>query len=232
VVGDRDGTVWAVGLRDCSVQRRNQKLVEESASTVLSEAEDKRVREAAASLCKAAGYTGAGTVEFLYDLDRHAFSFMEVNARLQVEHPVTELTTGVDLVKLQLHVAMGGRLEGGPPPRTGHAIEVRINAEDPDNDFAPGPGTIDLFHIAAGPGLRVDTGVAAGDRIPAEFDSMIAKLIAWGRDRGEALARLSRALAESAIVIRGGASNKAFLLELLETRTCAPARSTSAGSTG
>ncbi len=216
VMADAYGTVWPVGLRECSVQRRNQKLVEESACTALSEAEEHEVREAAARLCKAAGYTGAGTVEFLYDLDRRVFSFMEVNTRLQVEHPVTELTTGVDLVKLQLHVAMGGRLEGEPPPRSGHAIEVRINAEDPDNDFAPGPGTLDLFRIAAGPGLRVDTGVAEGDRIPAEFDSMIAKLIAWGRDRSEALARLSRALAESAIVIRGGASNKAFLLELLE----------------
>jgi acetyl/propionyl-CoA carboxylase alpha subunit/acetyl-CoA carboxylase carboxyltransferase component len=216
VIADHYGTVWPVGVRDCSVQRRYQKVVEESASTALTPQRDHEAREAAARLCKAAGYTNAGTVEFLYDLERRAFSFMEVNARLQVEHPVTEVTTGLDLVKLQLQVARGERLAGPPPVPFGHAIEARLNAEDPDNDFAPGPGRLDLFRIAAGPGLRVETGVEEGDVIPAEFDSMIAKLIASGRDRGEALARLARALAESAVVIRGGTSNKAFLLELLE----------------
>jgi acetyl/propionyl-CoA carboxylase alpha subunit/acetyl-CoA carboxylase carboxyltransferase component len=216
VIADHYGTVWPVGVRDCSVQRRYQKVIEESTSTALTPEQDREVREAAARLCKAAGYTNAGTVEFLYDLERRAFSFMEVNARLQVEHPVTEVTTGLDLVKLQLQVARGERLVGAPPATVGHAVEVRLNAEDPDNDFAPGPGTLDLFRIAVGPGLRVETGVEEGDVIPAEFDSMIAKLIASGRDRGEALARLARALAESAVVIRGGASNKAFLLELLE----------------
>ncbi len=216
VIADRYGTVWPVGVRDCTVQRRYQKVVEESASTALTPDEDQQLREAAARLCSSAGYAGAGTVEFLYDLDSHSFSFMEVNARLQVEHPVTEATTGLDLVKLQLQLARGARLEGNPPASVGHAVEVRINAEDPDNDFAPGPGTVELFRIASGPGLRVETGVAEGDVIPAEFDSMIAKLIAWGRDREEALARLCRALAESAVVIRGGSSNKAFLLELLE----------------
>jgi acetyl/propionyl-CoA carboxylase alpha subunit/acetyl-CoA carboxylase carboxyltransferase component len=216
VIADHHGTAWAAGVRDCSVQRRHQKVVEESASTALTPAQDREVRDAAVRLCKAAGYRNAGTVEFLYDPRRKAFSFMEVNARLQVEHPVTEVTTGLDLVKLQLHVARGGRLGPRPPAPLGHAIEVRLNAEDPENDFAPGPGTLELFRIATGPGLRTETGFVEGDVIPAEFDSMIAKLIAWGRDRREALARLSRALAESAVVIRGGTSNKAFLLQLLE----------------
>ncbi|HZD69324.1 MAG TPA: carboxyl transferase domain-containing protein [Actinomycetes bacterium] len=216
VIADHYGTVWPVGVRDCSVQRRYQKVVEESASTALTPEQEREIREAAARLCRAAGYSNAGTVEFLYDTERQTFSFMEVNARLQVEHPVTEVTTGLDLVKLQLQIARGERLVGTPPATVGHAIEVRLNAEDPDNDFAPGPGQLDLFRIAAGPGLRAETGVEEGDMIPAEFDSMIAKLIAAGRDRGEALARLARALAESAVVIRGGASNKAFLLELLE----------------
>jgi acetyl/propionyl-CoA carboxylase alpha subunit/acetyl-CoA carboxylase carboxyltransferase component len=216
VIADHHGTAWAAGVRDCSVQRRYQKVVEESASTALTPTQDRELREAAVRLCLAAGYRNAGTVEFLYDLERRAFSFMEVNARLQVEHPVTEVTTGLDLVKLQLHVARGGRLGEGPPAPVGHAVEVRLNAEDPDNDFAPGPGTLELFRIATGPGLRTETGFVEGDVVPAEFDSMIAKLVAWGHDRGEALARLSRALAESAVVIRGGASNKAFLLELLQ----------------
>ncbi|HZD73613.1 MAG TPA: carboxyl transferase domain-containing protein [Actinomycetota bacterium] len=216
VIADDYGTVWPIGVRDCSVQRRYQKVIEESASTALTSEQEREVREAAARLCRAAGYTNAGTVEFLYDLERAEFSFMEVNARLQVEHPVTEVTTGLDLVKLQLLVARGERLTGAPPAPSGHAIEVRLNAEDPDRDFAPGPGRLELFRIAAGPGLRAETGVEEGDVIPAEFDSMIAKLIASGRDRGEALARLARALSESSVVIRGGATNKAFLLELLE----------------
>jgi acetyl/propionyl-CoA carboxylase alpha subunit/acetyl-CoA carboxylase carboxyltransferase component len=216
VIADHYGTVWPVGVRDCSVQRRYQKVIEESASTALTPEQECEVREAAARLCRAAGYTNAGTVEFLYDLERRTFSFMEVNARLQVEHPVTEVTTGLDLVKLQLQVARGERLAGAPPAPSGHAIEVRLNAEDPDADFAPGPGRLELFRIASGPGLRAETGVEEGDLIPAEFDSMIAKLVALGRDRREALARLARALAESAVVIRGGTTNKAFLLELLE----------------
>ena len=138
-----------------------------------------------------------------------------MNTRLQVEHPVTECTTGLDLVKLQIHVARGGRLEGEPPRTTGHAIEVRLNAEDPDNGFAPAPGVIERFRILPGPGVRIDTGVAEGDAIPSEFDSMIAKIIAYGKNRKEALSRLQRALRESVVVIKGGASNKAFLLELL-----------------
>ena len=163
-----------------------------------------------------AGYRNAGTVEFLYEPAERRFSFMEVNARLQVEHPVTEAVTGLDLVKLQLHVAAGGRLEGEPPAPVGHAIEARLNAEDPALGFLPAPGRVALLRLPTGPGVRVDTGVAEGDVIPAEFDSMIAKLIAWGRDRDEALARLRCALADTIVVIDGGTTNQGFLLELLD----------------
>ena len=139
--------------------------------------------DAAQRLALLAGYRNAGTVEFLYEPEHKRFSFMEVNARLQVEHPVTEAVTGLDLVKLQLHIAAGGRLEGDPPRPSGHAIEARLNAEDPALGFAPTPGRLELLRLPTGPGLRVDTGVAEGDVIPPEFDSMIGKLIAWGRDR-------------------------------------------------
>ncbi len=216
IVGDGQGTTWALGVRDCSVQRRNQKVLEESPSPGLDEAQHREVCEAASRLGDRAGYRGAGTVEFLYDARTTSFSFMEVNARLQVEHPVTELVTGVDLVKLQIAVARGQRLEGAPPPPRGHAIEARVNAEDPARGFAPSPGRIELMRLPSGPGLRIDSGFVEGDRIAPEFDSMIAKLIAVGKDRGEALARLERGLRDLRLVVRGGASNKGFLLGLLE----------------
>ena len=194
VIADGHGTMWAVGIRDCSLQRRHQKVLEESASTVLDAAEEQAIRDAAVRLCAAAGYRNAGTVEFLVDPETGSFQFMEVNTRLQVEHPVTEVTTGLDLVKLQLHVAQGGRLTGTQPPVSGHAIEARLNAEDPENGFAPAPGRLARLRLPAGSGIRVDAGVREGDRIPADFDSMIAKIVAWGRDRDEAMARLRRAL--------------------------------------
>jgi len=215
VIADHYGTIWTAGVRDCTIQRRHQKILEEAPSPALSAEQDQWLREAAVRLCREAGYHNAGTVEFLYQPQTQNLSFMEMNTRLQVEHPVTECTTGLDLVKLQIHVAQGGRLEGEPPRSVGHAIEVRLNAEDPDNNFAPAPGTMERFRMPTGPGLRVDTGVAEGDAIPAEFDSMIAKIIAYGQTRKEALSRLQRALLESVVVIKGGASNKAFLLELL-----------------
>ena len=215
IIADHYGTTWAAGVRDCTIQRRHQKILEEAPSPALSPEQDQALREAAVRLSQAASYCNAGTVEFLYQPESQTFSFMEVNTRLQVEHPVTECTTGIDLVKLQIHVARGGHLTGEPPHTTGHAIEVRLNAEDPDNGFAPAPGTIERFRIPAGPGVRVDTGVAEGDTVPPEFDSMIAKIIAHGQNRKEALARLQRTLRESVVVIKGGASNKAFLLELL-----------------
>jgi len=215
IIADQYGTTWAAGVRDCTIQRRQQKVLEEAPSPVLSAKQDQQLRDIAVRLSQAAAYHNAGTVEFLYQPQNQRFSFMEMNTRLQVEHPVTECTTGLDLVKLQIHVARGGHLEGEPPRTRGHAIEVRLNAEDPDNGFAPAPGTIERFRILTGPGVRVDTGVMEGDCVPAEFDSMIAKVIGYGQNRKEALSRLQRALRESAVVIKGGGSNKAFLLELL-----------------
>src|ERR1022692_1407178 len=218
IIADHYGTTWAAGVRDCTIQRRHQKILEEAPSPALSPEQDQALRGAAVRLSQAAAYRNAGTVEFLYQPEICRFSFMEMNTRLQVEHPVTECTTGLDLVKLQIHVARGGHLEGEPPHTTGHAIEVRLNAEDPGNGFAPAPGLIERFRILTGPGVRVDTGVAEGDAVASEFDSMIAKIIAYGQNRKEALYRLQRALRGSVVVIKGGASNKAFLLELLNHR--------------
>ena len=216
VIADGQGTAWALGVRDCSVQRRNQKIIEESASPVLTADQAGELKAAAERLALAVGYRGAGTVEFLYHPADKRFAFLEVNTRLQVEHPVTELTTGMDLVKAQLHVAAGGKLTGRPPAEIGHAIEARLNAEDPDRDFAPSPGRIVRLDLPTGPGIRVDTGVSEGDTIPADFDSMIAKIIAYGRDRDEALGRLRRAMSETTVIIAGGATNKSFVLDLLD----------------
>jgi acetyl/propionyl-CoA carboxylase alpha subunit/acetyl-CoA carboxylase carboxyltransferase component len=216
VIGDGQGTAWALGVRDCSVQRRNQKVIEESASPVLSPVQVAELKASAERLAVAVGYCGAATVEFLYHPGDKLFAFLEVNTRLQVEHPITESTTGMDLVKAQLHVASGGKLVGRPPAEIGHAVEARLNAEDPDRDFAPSPGRIARLDLPAGPGIRVDTGVSEGDTIPADFDSMIAKIIAYGRDREEALGRLRRAMAETRVIIEGGATNKSFVLDLLD----------------
>ncbi|GIM89629.1 fused acetyl/propionyl-CoA carboxylase subuit alpha/methylmalonyl-CoA decarboxylase subunit alpha [Paractinoplanes toevensis] len=216
VIADGQGTAWALGVRDCSVQRRNQKVIEESASPVLPPARVTELKESAERLAVAVGYRGAATVEFLYHPGDDLLAFLEVNTRLQVEHPITESTTGFDLVKAQLHVASGGRLEGTPPVERGHAIEARLNAEDPDRDFAPSPGRIAYLDLPAGPGIRVDTGVSEGDSIPGDFDSMIAKIIAYGKDRDEALGRLRRAMADTIVIIEGGATNKSFVLDLLD----------------
>ncbi len=215
IVADAHGGVWALGVRDCTLQRRNQKVVEESSSTALTAAQEAELARASVELARAAGYVGAGTVEFLYQPSTGTFAFLEVNTRLQVEHPVTELTTSTDIVALQLHVAAGGRLVGDPPPTVGHAIEVRLNAEDPQRGFAPASGRIELLTLPTGPGIRVDTGVAEGDTIPPDYDSMIAKIMALGRDRDEALARLRRALTETTVLVEGGTTNRAFLQDLL-----------------
>jgi len=215
IIADREGTVWPLGVRDCSVQRRNQKLLEETPPPGVPEATQRSLCDAAARLVRAVGYTNAGTVEFLYEPAHDRASFMEVNARLQVEHPVTEVTFGVDLVKLQLDVARGLLLPEDVPVQRGCAIEARVNAENAEKGFVPAPGRVDRFRQPAGPGIRVDTGIEEGDDIPAEFDSMIAKFIASGATRKEAFARLERALASSSIAVRGGASNKGFLLDLL-----------------
>ena len=172
--------------------------------------------DAGKRLALRAGYRNAGAVEFLYEPAARRFSFLQMTPRLQVEHPVTEAVTGLDLVKLQLHVAAGGRLEGDPPAPSGHAIEARLSAEDPALGFVPAPGRLVHLQLPTGPGLRVDTGVAEGDRIPAEFDPLIGKLIAWGSDRAEALARLHRGLADTVAIVDGGTTNQGFLLELAD----------------
>jgi acetyl-CoA carboxylase biotin carboxylase subunit len=198
VIGDHHGRVVAFVERECSIQRRHQKVVEESPSVVVAPALRRRMAEAAASVARAVGYTNAGTVECLLD-ESGEFYFLEMNTRLQVEHPVTEMVTGLDLVHWQIRVARGEPLtldqERLLAPH-GHAIECRIYAEDPDSKFMPSPGRIHCLHAPAGPGIRRDSGVEAGFEVPIFYDSMISKLIAWGEDRPQAIARLRRALSE------------------------------------
>lgn len=214
VLGDRHGKVKVIGTRDCSLQRRNQKLVEEAPAPFLDDAQRSRIAQAARAICANVGYSGAGTVEFLLSA-AGALSFLEVNTRLQVEHPVTEETTGIDLVRAMIRIAQGARLADETPvtPR-GHAIEFRINAEDPGRGFLPTPGPVDLFEPPSGPGVRLDSGVAAGSVVPAAFDSLMAKLIVTGATRAEALARAARALAEFRIA--GVASVLGFHRAVLE----------------
>ena len=204
ILADQHGHVVVVGTRDCSLQRRNQKLVEEAPAPFLTDAQREHIHRAARDICAAAGYVGAGTVEFL--LGRNGqISFLEVNTRLQVEHPVTEETAGVDLVVEQLRIADGQPLSftDTPAPR-GHSIEFRINAEDPGRGYLPTPGRIARFDAPSGPGVRVDTGVATGSTVPGSFDSLMAKLIVTGATRAQALARARRALRE--LQIEGVAS--------------------------
>ena len=196
VIADRHGNVLVLGTRDCSAQRRNQKLIEEAPAPFLTSEQRERIHAAAKAICAAAGYCGAGTVEFLLGVDG-TISFLEVNTRLQVEHPVTEETTGIDLVIEQFRIAEGLplRVLETPEPR-GHSIEFRINAEDPGRGFLPTPGTITAFDPPSGPGVRVDSGVVSGSSIPGVFDSLMAKLIVTGATREEALRRARRALKE------------------------------------
>jgi acetyl-CoA/propionyl-CoA carboxylase, biotin carboxylase, biotin carboxyl carrier protein len=196
VLGDTHGNVVVLGTRDCSLQRRNQKLVEEAPAPFLSDTQRERIHQSARDICAEAGYTGAGTVEFMLSASG-AISFLEVNTRLQVEHPVTEETTGIDLVVEQLRIADGLPLSvtETPAPR-GHAFEFRINAEDVGRGFLPTPGPVKVFDVPSGPGVRIDTGVVAGSTVPGTFDSLMAKLIVTGATREQAVARARRALAE------------------------------------
>jgi acetyl-CoA carboxylase biotin carboxylase subunit len=194
---DAHGHVVHLGERECSVQRRHQKVIEESPSPFVTSELRREMGAAAVKLAREAGYTNAGTVEFLVDAARN-FYFLEVNTRLQVEHPVTEMVTGIDLVKLQISVAAGEALPFSQDDvaLSGHAVECRLYAEDPANNFFPSPGAILSRRIPLGPGIRLDDGVYEGFTVPTEYDPLLGKLIGWGRDRGEAISRLQRALAE------------------------------------
>jgi acetyl-CoA carboxylase biotin carboxylase subunit len=198
LLGDLHGTVLPFVERECSIQRRHQKVIEEAPSIAVTPALRAALAQEAAAVARAVGYTSAGTIEFLLDGDGR-FYFLEMNTRLQVEHPVTEMVTGVDLVRWQIRIARGERLDLDPAralePR-GHAIECRVYAEDPDQGFLPSPGLITALEAPAGPGIRDDSGVAAGFAVPVFYDSLMSKLVAWGEDRPQALARMRRALSE------------------------------------
>jgi acetyl/propionyl-CoA carboxylase alpha subunit len=196
VFADGHGNFVHLGERDCSIQRRHQKLIEEAPAPALPEELRARLRTAALVVAREIGYLSAGTVEFLYD--GAEFYFMEMNTRLQVEHPVTELVTGIDIVKAQIGVAQGEHLQIAQDDvqLTGHALECRINAEDPTRDFAPSPGEVRTLRMPGGPGIRIDSHLYAWYRVPPFYDSLLAKVIAWGRDRNEAIMRMRRALSE------------------------------------
>ncbi|MFD5277608.1 acetyl-CoA carboxylase biotin carboxylase subunit [Pseudarthrobacter sp. NPDC058362] len=210
-------TVLHLGERDCTAQRRNQKLIEESPSPVLTAELRQEMADAAVALCHEVGYKNAGTVEFVFDNVERKFYFIEMNTRIQVEHPVSEMVSGIDLIKLQLQIAGGTllNLTQDDIVITGHAIECRINAEDPENNFVPRPGTITSFRAPGGFGIRMDTHIETGYTIPPYYDSMIGKLICWGKDRDEAIARTIRALDE--LVIEGITTTAPFHKKILET---------------
>jgi len=213
VLCDADGGVRTLGERECSIQRRHQKLIEESPSPALLEPTRIAMENAVARACVQIGYVNAGTFEFLLD-DEGAFYFIELNARLQVEHPVSELVTGVDVVREQLRIASGSPLDAtGRAPRRGHAIEVRINAEDPAHGFAPAPGVVERFRAPLGPGIRVDTHVEDGTVIPPYYDSLVAKVIVWDETRPAAIERCRRALSE--LELQGPPTTRDAALEIV-----------------
>jgi acetyl-CoA carboxylase biotin carboxylase subunit len=213
VMGDSYGNVYHYGERDCSVQRRHQKLIEESPSPALDEALRTKMGDTAVLGAKSVNYLGAGTIEFL--LDKHKnFYFMEMNTRIQVEHPVTESVYDVDLVRQQILVAAGSKIDTPPIPPYGHSIEFRINAEDPEHNFRPSPGKITSLNLPGGFGVRVDSHVYQSYTIPPYYDSLVAKLIVWGKNRERAIARGRRALGE--FVIEGIKTTIPFHLKVLE----------------
>jgi acetyl-CoA carboxylase biotin carboxylase subunit len=216
LLGDQHGTVLPFVERECSIQRRHQKVVEETPSVAVAPEARRALAAAAARVARAAGYTGAGTIEFLLE-DDGRFSFLEMNTRLQVEHPITEMVTGVDLVQWQIRIARGDRLDLDPDalltPK-GHAIECRVYAEDPDNNFLPSPGRIVALRAPAGPGIREDSGAVAGSDVPIFYDPLISKLVAWAGDRPAAIARMRRALGEC--VVAGVKTTLPFFAWLLE----------------
>ena len=214
ILADEHGNVIHLGERDCSIQRNNQKVIEETPSTAIDDKLRNKMGEAAVKAAKAAGYTSCGTVEFLLDKDKN-FYFMEMNTRIQVEHPITEMRTGIDIVKEQIRIAAGEKLKikQKEVKFNGHAIECRINAENPDKNFRPCPGKVTGLHFPGGNGIRIDSAIYAGYTIPANYDSMIAKIIAFGTSRNEAIAKMKRALEE--LVIEGVETNRDFLFEII-----------------
>ena len=219
ILGDSFGNVIHLGERDCSLQRKNQKVLEETPCEVLSESTRAKICDSAVRAAKAAGYENAGTIEFLYDEDSDKYYFMEMNTRVQVEHPITEMVTGVDIVKEQIRIAAGEKLlyTQDDIKISGHAIECRINAENPSRNFAPCPGTIDyLLMPSGGLGLRVDSAIYHGYEIPPYYDSMLAKVIVHGRDRDEAIAKMKRALYE--FIIEGVDTNIEYQNKILNNK--------------
>jgi acetyl-CoA carboxylase biotin carboxylase subunit len=215
VIADGQGGVLTLGERECSIQRRHQKLIEESPSPALDPGTREAMEAAAERACQAISYRNAGTFEFLLGTDR-SFYFIELNARLQVEHPVTEMVTGVDLVREQLRVASGEALERtGRAERRGHALEIRLNAEDPRNDFAPAPGRVTRFRPPLGPGVRIDTHVEEGYLVPPHYDSLLGKLVVWDETRMQAIDRALRALGE--LVLEGVPTTRELAIDILRS---------------
>jgi acetyl-CoA carboxylase biotin carboxylase subunit len=213
VLCDADGGVLTLGERECSIQRRHQKLIEESPSPALDEATREAMETDVARACRVIGYLNAGTFEFLLAPDG-SYHFIELNARLQVEHPVSEVVTGIDIVREQLRIAAGEQLHlTGRAPRRGHALEVRLNAEDPSRGFAPAPGVIERFRPPLGAGIRLDTHIEEGSVIPAHYDSLIGKLIVWDEDRATAIERCLRALGE--LELRGVPTTREAAIEIV-----------------
>ncbi len=215
IIADKYGNIYALGERECSLQRRHQKFIEESPSPIIDDKTRKEIMEAARAFAKEIGYTNAGTVEFLYGEDRGKFYFLEMNARLQVEHPVTEMRTGLDLVELQVRVALGEKLRLDDISFTGYSIEARINAEDPYEDFSPSSGKIEFLREPSGPFIRVDSGIYEGYEVPIFYDPILSKVISFGRTREEARRRLVRALKE--YIVFGIRTNIPYLIEILES---------------
>ncbi|HHJ63542.1 MAG TPA: acetyl-CoA carboxylase biotin carboxylase subunit [Aquifex aeolicus] len=216
VLADSRGNVLVLGERECSIQRRHQKLVEEAPSVSVDERRRREIESAVVEFCREIGYEGAGTVEFLMDEDGN-FYFMEMNGRVQVEHPVTEMITGVDIVKWQMRIAAGEKLRLGRVRRNGFAIEMRINAEDPDT-FLPSPGVVEELVLPGGPGVRVDTHLYQGYSVPPYYDSLLAKIVVWGETREEAIRRGLRVLDELVIRGKGLKTNTEFHRRVLQSR--------------
>jgi acetyl-CoA carboxylase biotin carboxylase subunit len=218
ILADKHGNAIHLYERDCSLQRRHQKLLEETPSPVIDDETRMKMGDVAVKAAKAANYDSAGTVEFLYDIETGGYYFIEMNTRIQVEHPITEEITGIDLIKYQIRIANGEKLDISQEdvPSFGHCIECRINAEDPDRGFTPNPGKITNFIVPGGPGIRVDSGVFCGYTIPPYYDSMVAKLIVWGKNRKEAINRMKRALGE--FIIEGVKTTIPFHEEVMKSK--------------